>query len=41
MKALMLYSESERQHNKNRLTRLRKNLIDNDIVKNMVETLNI
>ena len=41
MRALMLYSENEKQQNKNQLLRLQKNLIDNNIIRNMVETLNI
>ena len=41
MRALMLYSENEQQQNKNQLLRLQKNLIDNNIIRNMVETLNI
>ena len=41
MRALMLYSENEKQQNKNQLLRLQKNLIDNNIIRNMVETLNV
>lgn len=41
IKALMFYSENEKQNNKNHLLRLQKNMIDNNIIKNMVETLNI
>lgn len=41
MKALMFYSENEKANNKTQLVKLQKNLIDNNIIKNMVETLNI
>ena len=41
MKALMFYSENEKQNQSNQFLKLQKSKIDNSIIKNMVETLNI